>query len=155
MRLWLLLAVACAACSIEERSTQGTEPDTKLDLENTNDSIRVELLAPANARAGDAVPIMIVVQNIKAQPIDLALGGREIAFDIVVSHQDAVVWQRLFGKVVPAILQLKTLQPGESFQLKDVWQADVEPGTYEIVGHVMTDGDPLDTRPATISIGRR
>lgn len=152
MRFWPLLILACAACSIEERGAPGSDPDTELELGTENDSLEIKLTAPSTARTGDAVPITIAVRNVTMRTLELSLGGREIAFDIVVSRGNDIVWQRLAGQVVPAILQLKTLQSGESFELHDLWKVNAGPGNYAIVGSILTDAAPLQTDSVAISI---
>lgn len=152
MRFWLLLVLACAACSIEERGAPRSDPDTELALGTENDSLDIKLTAPATARVGDAVPITIEVRNITMRTLDLSLAGREITFDIMVSRGDQVVWQRLAGQTVPAILQLRTLPAGESLELRDVWRANTGPGNYDVVGSILTDAAPLRTDSVTISI---
>jgi hypothetical protein len=152
MRFWLLLILACTACSIEERGAPGTDPDTELELGTENDSLEIKLIAPATARAGDAVPIAIEVRNVTMRTLELSLAGRQIAFDIVVSRENEIVWQRLAGQTVPAILQLKTLPSGESFELHDVWKVNAGPGNYSVVGSIITDAAPLQTDSVTIAI---
>jgi hypothetical protein len=142
----------CTACSIEERGAPGTDPDTELELGTENDSLEIKLTAPTTARVGDTVPITIEVRNVTMRTLELSLAGREIAFDIVVSRENEIVWQRLAGQTVPAILQLKTLRSGESFELKDVWRVTTAPGQYRIVGKILTDAAPLLTDSVTIAI---
>lgn len=117
-----------------------------------SDSLRLRLDVPDEVRVGESVPIALSVENVAERPIDLHLTGRTIAFDLVVVDTDgAVVWRRLEGAVIPAILQLRTLAPGEVLELDDTWNQRsnvgeaVEPGTYTVQGEVLTDEDPLVT----------
>ncbi|MGH7529496.1 MAG: BsuPI-related putative proteinase inhibitor [Gemmatimonadales bacterium] len=87
------------------------------------DSLRLELLAPAEARVGSAVPLTLRLTNATDRPVAAHFLGREIAFDLVVhSAGGAVVWQRLRGATVPSILQVRVLEPGETLEWQDVWR---------------------------------
>ena len=79
----MLVAVAC---SIEERGAPGTNPETRLDLTNSSDSLAVTLSAPGKARRGDDVPIVITVRNATARTLELRAGR---ARDRVRHHCDA------------------------------------------------------------------
>jgi hypothetical protein len=84
--------------------------------------LRFEIDLPPQVRVGAPVPITLRATNTGAKPLDLYLRGREIAFDItVISEKGGIVWRRLEGRTVPAILQLRTLGPGESLELSDLW----------------------------------
>ena len=150
-RWFCVVLLLAAACSIEERGAPGTDPDARLDLSTGNDSITLALTAPARVRRGDNVPIVISVRNTTARPLELALAGREIAFDITAERDGAVVWQRLAGQTIPSILQLKKLLPGESFELMDYWRAN-EAGTYQITAKILTDAEPLEPSPISVTI---
>lgn len=123
----------------------------------------VTLVVPSAALTGAAVPIRLRVTNATAAPLDLYLRGREIAFDIAITDSAGdAVWRRLEGEVVPAILQLKTLAPGEALELSHDWDqksargSQVEPGRYTVRGSILTDGTTsLDTPPVTLEIAGR
>jgi Intracellular proteinase inhibitor len=123
------------------------------------DSMRVELVVPPKVAAGAPVPIAIRISNTTARPIELHLQGRTVVFDLIVSRRDAVVWRRLEGEAVTAILQLRMLAPGEVLELKDTWhQTDgagrpVGPGEYSVSGMVPTDAAPLRVGPVRLTIG--
>jgi hypothetical protein len=123
------------------------------------DSMRVEIVVPPKIAPGAPVPITIRIGNTTARPIELHLQGRTVVFDLVVSRGDAVVWRRLEGESVTAILQLRMLAPGEVLELKDTWhQRDgtgraVGPGEYSVTGVVATDAAPLRAGPVTLTIG--
>ena len=117
------------------------------------DSLRLELLAPAEVRASDPVPITLRLTNVSDRPADAHFLGRTIAFDLVVARADgAVVWRRLAGAAIPSILQIRTLAPGESLELGDVWDqrtdagARAGPGEYTVQGILPSDApEPLRT----------
>jgi hypothetical protein len=121
--------------------------------------MRVELVVPSKVAPGAPVPMAIRIGNTAARPIELHLQGRTTVFDLIVSRGDTVVWRRLEGEAVPAILQLRMLGPGEVLELRDTWeQADrtgrqVAPGEYSVRGEVPTDGVPLTAGPVPITIG--
>lgn len=128
----------------------------------TNDSLRITLDVPEEVPAGKPVPIVIRLQNGGSRPLDLYLRGRNIAFDIFITRPDgSVAWQRLKDDVIPAIVQLKTLRPGETLELKHEWDQrndrgePVGPGSYMVRGAVLTDGaTPLETASAPLRIQR-
>jgi Intracellular proteinase inhibitor len=122
------------------------------------DSMRVEIVVPPKVAAGVPVPIAIRIGNTADRPIELHLQGRTVVFDLIVSRGDAVVWRRLEGESVTAILQLRMLAPGEVLELKDTWQQKdgrgrtVGPGEYTVTGVVPTDAAPLRAGPVTLMI---
>jgi hypothetical protein len=109
--------------------------------------VRVSLVAPDTVARGAKVPISIRVSNTTSAPLDLYLRGRDIAFDITVTDSTrAEVWRRLEGETVLAIIQIKTLGPGETLELSDAWDQRTKGGTpvaagvYAVRGSVLTDG---------------
>ena len=91
----------------------------------------------------------------------LYLRGRTIAFDIVVAREDGnVIWRRLEGQFVPAIIQVKELAPGEVLELRGEWNQrtargrPVGAGLYSVRGElVIGDAPPLATAPVQLRIG--
>lgn len=109
--------------------------------------VRVSLVAPDTVARGAKVPVVIRVSNTTSAPLDLYLRGRDIAFDITVTDStQAEVWRRLEGETVLAIIQIKTLGPGETLELSDEWDQRTKSGTpvaagvYAVRGSVLTDG---------------
>ncbi len=129
----------------------------------THDSLRITLDVPEEVPAGKPVPIVIRLKNGGSRPLDLYLRGRTITFDIFITRPDGpVVRQRLKDEVIPAIVQLKTLRPGEVFELRHVWDQRsnegelVAPGAYTVRGVVLTDGPTaLETASASLRIQPR
>lgn len=121
--------------------------------------MRVEIVVPPRVAAGEPVPIAIRIANTADRPIELHLQGRTLVFDLIVSRGDTVVWRRLEGESVTAILQLRMLAPGEVLELKDTWEQKddkgrrVGPGEYSVTGTVPTDAAPLRAGPVTLTIG--
>lgn len=123
------------------------------------DSLRFQVVAPDSVRSGQPVPIILRLVNSGDKPATVYLQGRPIAFDIAIRGTDgAVVWRRLEGQVVSAILAVRELAPGEALTFADTWrQADnaggpVPPGEYTVTGSLATDREPLLTPPARIRI---
>jgi hypothetical protein len=124
------------------------------------DSLRLRLDAPSEARAGVRVQVTLRVENAGDRPLDLYLRGRTIAFDVVVARDDGtVVWRRLDGEIIPAIIQLKTLAPREVFELRAEWDQrtnrgrPVAAGLYSVRGLLLTDAQmPLETPAVELRI---
>jgi hypothetical protein len=117
------------------------------------DSIRFTVVAPDSVRRGEPIPIMLRITNTGVRPLNLYLTGRSITFDIIVARSDGqVVWRRLEHVTGQQILQVKTLAPGESMELKDVWKQGVAEGEYTVQGVLPTDGAPLRTAPVRLRI---
>lgn len=123
------------------------------------DSMRVEIVAPPRVAVGEPVAIAIRIANTTDRPIELHLQGRTVVFDLVVSRGDSVVWRRLEGEMSPAILQLRSLAPGEVLELKDTWDqrssggSPVGAGTYRVAGVMPTDAAPIRAGPVPLVIG--
>jgi hypothetical protein len=120
---------------------------------------RLEIDVPPRVAAGDSVRIVLRATNDGPGPLELSLMGRSVTFDIAVANADgAVVWRRLEGQVIPAILQIRILAPDESLELEHVWdqrtnaREPVRPGTYTVTGTILTDGRPLRTPAAPLRI---
>lgn len=131
-----------------------------MSAEASPDSLRLALQVPDTVRAGEAVPITLRLTNAGDEPLELELRGRPIAFDVVVEDaRGDVVWRRLEGEMVPAILQVRTLPPGDGLELTAEWdQRDregepVPPGVYTLRGTLPeARTGPLETPPATLRV---
>ncbi len=122
-------------------------------------SLRLEIDLPPRVTTGEPVPITLRATNAGAGPLELYLMGRSVTFDITVADSaGTVVWRRLEGETVPAILQVRILAPGDSLQLDHAWNQHtnrgrpVEPGTYTVTAAILTDGQPLRTPTAPLRI---
>ena len=118
-------------------------------------TLRFEIDVPAQVRVGAPVQITLRARNGGSQPLDLYLRGREIAFDITITSETGeLVWRRLEGRTVPAILQVRTLSPGESLELSEVWDQQTnagmpaDPGRYTVEGTFPTDSRRPAKTPA-------
>jgi hypothetical protein len=125
------------------------------------DSLSFTLVAPHTVRRGEPVPVVLHLTNTSARTVNLYLTGRTIAFDIIVTGADGhVVWHRLEHVTGQQIVQVKTLAPRETFELKDVWHqrtnagARVSPGDYTLTGVIPTDRESLRTVPVPLRIMR-
>lgn len=110
------------------------------------DSLRFELIAPAEAHRATAVPITLRLTNVADHPVEAHFLGRDIAIDVVVrDEQNAVVWRRLEGRAVPSILQIRMLEPGETLEWKEAWRP-TRNGRYRLQGVLPSDApEPLLT----------
>jgi len=124
------------------------------------DSVAFRVELPTAVRAGEPVPIVLRLTNKTERPLALALQGRPVAFDITVRRNEgSVIWRRLEGQVVSAILALRTLEPAESVVLETIWDgrdrrgAPAPPGLYEVTGTLLTDQpEGLTTRPTPLQL---
>jgi hypothetical protein len=136
------------------------ESQTTPPPERQADSMRVELVVPSRVAIGQPVPMTLRIRNTNDRPITLYLQGRPIAFDLVVEQSGGeVVWRRLEGATVTAILGVRTLAPGEVLDLEESWNQQtrtgrrVKPGDYSVSGSVLTDREPIRAGPVPLRIG--
>ena len=121
--------------------------------------MRLDLELPAEVAAGTPVPMLLRLSN-DGPAADLVLQGRPVSFDLVVTSSDGTeVWRRLAHAVIPAILALRRLGPGESLEWRDSWdQVDdqghpVPPGEYLITGRLPTEpGTHLESPPVRLRL---
>jgi len=151
MQAWLA-ALGCCAAIAAARPVTAAPPPT--------DSLRFTLVAPDSVHAGEPVTFVLRLTNVTDRPVEAHFLGRTIAFDIVIAREDGtVVWRRLAKAVVPGILQLKVLAPGETLELRDVWRqrtnagAPAAPGYYVVWGALPSDApEPPHTPRARLRI---
>jgi hypothetical protein len=155
----LALLLGCGP-AVPERPAD-THPSSGSDAVDMapSDSLRLSLGVPVEVAAGVSVPVTITLENVSGRPLDLYLRGRTIAFDIVVLDAAGVTtWRRLEGVIIPAILRLESLAPGQVLELSDRWdQRDnagrpVGAGDYSVYGEVLTEGPPLRTADVPLRI---
>ena len=159
----LLLAACGDAGDAEPVDTFAAQVEARAGVPFAQEGAVVSLDVPPSVAAGAPVPIRLRVKNETAAPLDLYLRGRDVAFDITVADSTGdVVWRKLEGEVTQAILQLRTLAPGEVMELSHTWDqksqrgSPVPPGRYTVRGSVLTDGrTTLDPPPATVEITNR
>ncbi len=123
------------------------------------DSIHVELLLEPRVPAGEPVRLRLRAENVTQHAIDLYLRGRAPTLDVVVGRGDGtVVWHRLEGEIIPAIVQLRALRPGERLEVDASWDQRtnageaVAPGDYVVEASLLTDGEPLRAPPRPLAI---
>jgi hypothetical protein len=124
------------------------------------DSVAFRVHAPTSVRVGEPVSIELVLTNRTERRLTLYLQGRPLAFDITVRREDGgVVWRRLEGQVVSAILAVRELAPAESLTFEAVWDGRLRdghpapPGRYHIAGRLRTDTpEGLTTLPVPLQI---
>jgi hypothetical protein len=157
--LLLGLAAGLAGC----RPDGGRPPVAGAVSAVPADSISFEILLARQVGAGQPVAITLRLTNRGATARQFYLLGRTITFDILVSRPDGqVVWQRLHGQLVPQILQVVTLEPGQRLDFTDTWAQrtnegePVGPGTFMVQGVLPTDErQPMRTALAELVIAER
>ena len=151
---WPSLAAAlCCSLAVPAHTVTATPPPQR------QGSLRFVVVAPRAVRLGKPVPVTLRLSNAGTRKADLYLLGRTITFDIIVAGPDGRVrWRRLEGASGQQILQVKTLAPGETLELRDVWTqrtnagAAVSPGVYTVQGVLPTDAAPLQTTLVRVRI---
>jgi hypothetical protein len=121
--------------------------------------MRFEIMVPSAVSQGESVPVTLRLINTSDQPQTAYLTGRPTAFDIEVSNETGkVIWRRLAGETVAAILGVRTLAPGEALTFQGSWaQRDqqgrpVPAGIYTLTGVLPTDAEPLRSPPARLRV---
>lgn len=126
------------------------------------DSLQLELAVPVRVRAGASIPFTLRLRNRTERPLDVYLRGRTATFDVVVTRVGGdVVWRRLEDEIIPAIVHLRVLKPGEHVELVAAWDqrtrdgSSLAPGQYSARALLLVEGDPLEAPPARFEIVER
>ena len=158
-QVWPALALALVACGAEPPAASPAPPassDTVSEpmADVASDSLRLSVYAAGRVARGVRVPIGLEIANVSGRALDLHLRGREITVDVRVRDASgAVVWHRLEGAAVPAILQLVTMTPGETLALEEEWvPGDAPPGRYTIDAELLAETGVLSFPPATVEL---
>lgn len=151
------LAVLALACRSDRgvRAVQAPPAATGSDtsvMQTAGDSLGLELVLPRLVRAADSVSIRLLARNRTRRTLDLYLRGRTPTFDVVIARSDGeVVWRRLEDEIIPAIVHLRPLGPGQLLEAEAVWDQrtnqgrPLPPGEYTARGLLLVEGDPLET----------
>jgi hypothetical protein len=123
----------------------------------------VTIKAPETVSAGAAISIIMCIENTSTEPLELYLHGREPTYDFIVTSGDGdIVWRRLEGQTVQAILRVEVLAPGQALELGDRWnQRDnsgkrVAPGSYVVRGRLLGEGaSTLESPAVPVRINRK
>ncbi|HEX9631388.1 MAG TPA: BsuPI-related putative proteinase inhibitor [Gemmatimonadales bacterium] len=156
-----LLAAACAADWPEHAAdARAADLAERTMTASVPDSVFLRLIVPGEVRAGQPVPLGLRIEHRGTRPLDLYLRGRAITVDIEVARADGeVVWRRLEGQIIPAILHIRTLAPGERLEVDVEWDqrttggAPVAPGAYVARALLLAEGDPWATEWVGFRIG--
>ncbi|HUR92133.1 MAG TPA: BsuPI-related putative proteinase inhibitor [Gemmatimonadaceae bacterium] len=143
--------------------TFATRVEARAGVPFAEDGPVVTLEVPLTVVVGAPVPVKIRVKNATAAPLELYLRGRDVTFDLAVTDSSGdAIWRRLEGQATQAVLQLKTLAPGDAVDLSYTWDQksqrglQVPPGRYTIRGSLVTDGQSkVESPPATLDIMQR
>jgi len=124
------------------------------------DSLRLWLEVPERVGAGTVVPIRLRIENVSGRVLDLYLRGRSLTFDVVVTRAGgSLVWRRLEGEIIPAIVRIEVLGPGQRLEAHAQWDQRTStgelagPGAYTLTGQLLTDAaEHLETLPVSLRI---
>ena len=158
-----LVPVASLACdgapAAKREATDSALTFAAPVMSQRSDSLSIELAVPAEVRTGEIVTVTMRVRNRGARSVDLALLGRSPTLDVIVTRATGeTVWQRLEHEVIPSILALRVLAPGEQLEVTARWDqrgragSAVAPGPYLVRGLLLTDGAPLEAPPASLRL---
>lgn len=157
-----LIGFALASCQAASPDGDEAPPDPSPADERASSvhhSLSLRLILPDTTRHAQPISMTLRVENTSDRPVDLYLTGRPVAFDLIVTDaRDDVVWRRLEDAVIPAILQVRTLAPGETLELEDSWDQRsnagelVPPGDYSVRGELLAEEAPLATPKGTLHI---
>ena len=153
-------ALILVACQPDSRVPAMPSSDNPRVATTTNDSLRLALELPARVRAGEEITIVLQATNVTDRTLELYLQGREPTADVVVrTSSDRVVWHRLAGGAVAAILRLEPLAPDATLTVRVTWTqvgddgAPIAPGVYEVSAQLLAERpDALQFPPAWIEI---
>ncbi len=158
------LAVGALACRAERPRAPAaatTSPSHATMTDPAPDSLALELVLPRSVRRGETVPVAFRIRNTAGRTLDLYLRGRTPTFDVIVARSGGqVVWRRLEGEIVPAIVHLRALAPGEHLELAALWdqrtsRGPIAPGEYTARGMLLVEGEPLETPDVPFGVGER
>ena len=120
--------------------------------------LSVSLDAPESIASGARVTFRLLVRNTSGRAVDLYLRGRKPTLDVVVEREDGrVVWRALEGGVIPAVLQVESLAPGQTLEVSAVWDlrsTRVEQGTYVVRGSLLGEDAAIEAAPRRFTITR-
>lgn len=111
--------------------------------------VTVRLEALDSVQAGTQVELRLVVTNESSKPVDLYLRGREPTMDVEVTRENGnVVWRRLEGEIIPAVLHVYTLARRAHLYVDAMWDLRVEgesvtPGDYVVNAFLLAEDSPV------------
>jgi hypothetical protein len=118
-----------------------------------SDPLSLQLSAPASASVGTAIRLTLTLKNTTKQPVQVMLGGRPPTDFVVTTPEGAEVWRWSTDQVVQAILEVRTLQPGEQLEYNTEWNLKHSRGTLPSPGRYLVKGilnmDPPETLETT------
>ena len=121
--------------------------------------LALHLEAPAQARAGESIRLVLKAKNVSGRVLHQPLAGQPPHDFIVTGTAGGERWRWSQGQVVQDVLELKTLEPSQELTFEADWnQRDHEgrplpPGRYLVQGVLNTDPpDKLATKPRPLVI---
>lgn len=113
--------------------------------------VSLTLEAPERVRLGDSVRVLVRVSNGGQSTAQLYLRGSEATVDVEVMNERREVWRVLEQAVIPALLRLEMLAPGQSLEAAQHWKP-TERGTYRIVAMLLGERNPYVTSAKTVVV---
>ena len=107
--------------------------------------------APARVRLGDSLAVVVRIANTGRAPATLYLRGRDITVDLEVRNDAGVAWRKLENAVIPALLRLESLAPGQRIELTEHW-TPTQRGSFTVVAMLLGERDPYVTAPRAVVV---
>lgn len=166
----LAVGLAILACSApqagEDTPSVGPRQDsrsapvvTDRAQDATADSLVLTLGVERREPGDRLVRAALRVHNAAAHEVVLYLRGRTPTVDLAIaSASGGEVARRLADVVIPAIIQARTLAPGESFTERVEWRVptstwrELAAGEFTLRAYLLTEGTPLASPPVGLRI---
>jgi hypothetical protein len=156
------LALVAAGTALALSAAAFPPPRVLVPMTVPPDSLALVLRVPPEARPGRTVSFRLEVRNTAGRPVDLYLTGRTATVEVTVTGPDgAVVWRRLDGEAVPAVLHLRVLAAGETLALEVEWDQRTRagrpapPGEYSARAILLAEGGGLAAPAVTFRVAGR
>ena len=113
---------------------------------SSNPCLELALDVAPEINQGDILPLRLELTNICDLPVELALGGRPAHDFSITDDQSIEIWRWAHDITIQTILDLKTLQPGETLSFEIEWPLVdnegkvIAQGIYQVQGFL--NGDP-------------
>jgi hypothetical protein len=141
--VWLAFFVASAAA--------GSACSSERDDVTTNPQVDVSVTSDMSAYAsGEPITITLEVTNRTAAPLTFEFSSGQ-RYDFVI-HDEAgeTVWRWSRDKAFMQMLGQETVAPGSALTYVEVFQGELLPGSYTVIGDLVATNRPLSGSTAIL-----